>query len=46
MSNKGQSSATARATGIKGFARRQPGLAEYDVFADGSFLILEDERPG
>jgi Tol biopolymer transport system component/tRNA A-37 threonylcarbamoyl transferase component Bud32 len=45
MSNKGPSSATARATGIKGFARGQPGLADYDVFADGSFLILEDERP-
>ena len=34
-----------RSTGVKGFPPGAPGLGQYDVFPDGSFLILQDEHP-
>ena len=34
-----------RSTGVKGVPPGGPGLGQYDVFPDGSFLILQDEHP-
>ena len=45
VSNTGPLHGPPRATGIRGFARGSTGLPQYDVFPDGSFLILQDEQP-
>jgi len=34
-----------RSTGVKGFPPGGQSLGQYDVFPDGSFLILQDEHP-
>jgi eukaryotic-like serine/threonine-protein kinase len=46
VSKRGPLPGPARSTGIKGLAAAgDANLPKYDVFADGSFLILQDERP-